>query len=161
MSNTIIIRAEVRDNQLRCMCVGAPEESEYAFYIYKDNEIIKKRSYHYNASYTYKLDEQGEYYVKVFVRSGQEKRSYKSSLVRYVQESVKLELTGQNRLFCKCSGMGEDEEFAFYVIKDGEEYDRISYQKNAHYTYWPMEAGTYQVKIFIRNKTGKRVAYTN
>lgn len=160
-NQNIIVQAELMNGYLQCECIGAPEESEYAFNICKNDEVINKSAYQPDACFSYPLDEQGEYYVKVFVKCAEEECSFESLPVSFIPENALLELTDRNRMCCEYGGADNEHEYAFYVLKDGEEIDRIPYQKSGRYVYWPMEAGRYTMKVFIRNAAGKRSVYSN
>lgn len=74
--------------------------------------------------------------------------------------SVRLELTGVNRLLCEVTGAESGCEYAFYVLKDEEVLDRTAYQKNGRYVYWPTEPGAYRVKAFVRDGAdGEKVTF--
>ncbi|AAU15305.1 TPA: polysaccharide deacetylase family protein [Bacillus cereus] len=72
-------------NMLRVESKATGEELKYAYYIYKDNEILEKINYSSESSLTYKIKKSGEYKIKVFI---QDKNGDKDS-----KETPKLQVS--------------------------------------------------------------------
>lgn len=72
-------------NMLRVESKSTGEELKYAYYIYKDNEILEKINYSSESSLTYKIKKSGEYKIKVFI---QDKNGDKDS-----KETPKLQVS--------------------------------------------------------------------
>jgi hypothetical protein len=60
------VSSDNRDLKVESVTSGAGVT--YAYYIYKDNEIIKKISYTGSSTLDYNVDASGEYFVRVYVR---------------------------------------------------------------------------------------------
>lgn len=50
------------------------EELEYAYYVYRDNEVIDKFYYKKDAHFTYKVKEPGSYKVKAYIKDKNEEK---------------------------------------------------------------------------------------
>ena len=86
----------------------------------------------------------------------------KSKILDTSKVSVRLELTGINRLLCEVTGAESGCEYAFYVMKDNEVIDKIPYQGNNRYVYWPTDSGVYSVKVFVRSGAdGRKTTFTS
>lgn len=73
------------ENELRVESKATGKDLNYAYYIYKDNKILEKINYSSKDSFTYKLEESGEYKIKVFI---QDKNGDKDS-----KETTKLQVS--------------------------------------------------------------------
>lgn len=59
----------VGDKRLEVKVEATGENLKYAYYVYKDNEILHKMKYSNEGELTYRLDESGDYRVRVFVKA--------------------------------------------------------------------------------------------
>ena len=49
----------------------------------------------------------------------------------------------------------ENAEYAYYLYRDGELYQKQMYIRETSFTFSPWETGTYHVRLFVRLKTGE------
>ncbi|MEM4993374.1 hypothetical protein WKH56_12540 [Priestia sp. SB1] len=68
-----------KDNVLEVKAKATGKGVEYAYYVYKGEDIIKKVYYTSNTSFKYKAKEPGEYKVTVFVQDKTGKRISKDT----------------------------------------------------------------------------------
>jgi serine O-acetyltransferase len=54
--------------QLSVECVASGDQLMYSFYLYKDHEILEKRSYSRRAQTSFNLNEEGIYSVRVYIK---------------------------------------------------------------------------------------------
>jgi hypothetical protein len=69
------------DNNIEVQCYAVGEDLRYAYYIYRNNEIIEKIYYKPNAKLIYPIKEPGKYMVRVYVRNSQQQYVAKNSEV--------------------------------------------------------------------------------
>lgn len=67
------------ESSLKVECIADGENLSYAYYIYKDNKVFKKIGYKKEKQLSYKVQQPGEYQVRVFVRDSNNKRIAKST----------------------------------------------------------------------------------
>ncbi|WP_404347892.1 heparinase II/III family protein [Sutcliffiella horikoshii] len=63
---------QLKNSNLEINCNAIGEGLKYAFYIYKDNEIIEKIHYQADSKLIYKLNDAGTYKARVYVKEKQE-----------------------------------------------------------------------------------------
>lgn len=54
--------------QIKLNCYAQGEDLEYAYYVYKDEEVVEKFPYDGNSSFLYNLSEEGSYRVRTYIR---------------------------------------------------------------------------------------------
>jgi serine O-acetyltransferase len=54
--------------QIKLTCNAQGEDLEFAYYVYKDDEVIEKFPYDGNSSFLYNLSEEGSYRVRTYIR---------------------------------------------------------------------------------------------
>ena len=74
---------------------------EYAYYLYKDDEIIDKTNYSKETEKTYKVNNPGSYQVKFFIKSGYNKKSSLMDKVSFVTDSREFQQNRFRSLFTK------------------------------------------------------------
>lgn len=72
---------------------GGNVDDEYAYYIYCNDQIIKKIKYSHNTKCSWWLEEEGTYKVKIYIRDQEgKKRSFFSDSIEYARKNVLREV---------------------------------------------------------------------
>ncbi|NMD38735.1 MAG: hypothetical protein GYA87_08680 [Christensenellaceae bacterium] len=146
---------------------------QYAYYIYHNNNIIKRTSYsEYNQTYKFIATKVGDYKVTAFVKDATGAIVYRGSNSCVVSNNPPI--TYQDMIinpyhkiissivymeFAISGGMGPY-EYAYYVYKDGIRIKTTPYynnvnNKSVYIKYNMLESGTYKVLLFVKDKFGK------
>ncbi|MDM5157395.1 triple tyrosine motif-containing protein [Bacillus sp. DX1.1] len=72
---------KIDDQNLKVGAKATGDKLQYAYYIYKGDEVVEKMNYKPENSLTYKVKESGDYKVKVFVKDKNNKIEAKSTSV--------------------------------------------------------------------------------
>ncbi|MBO4677416.1 MAG: leucine-rich repeat domain-containing protein [Oscillospiraceae bacterium] len=83
-----------------------------------------------------------------------------------VISSVKANKTGPavgEKITWTCTAAGGDGDLKYYFIlyKDGTKLKTRSYSSTKTYSYTPTEAGTYKVKVYVKDSAGRKVYKTS
>lgn len=70
---------------------------------------------------------------------------------------VKLRQRSNNELNVVSTAEGEKLSYAFYVIKDGEIYERFGYTGESTFDYTVTEPGEYKVRSYVKDKDGNKL----
>ena len=62
---------------------------------------------------------------------------------------------------CTASGGSGDLQYYFILYKDGTKIKTRSYSSTKTYSYTPTEAGTYKVKVYVKDSAGRKVNKTS
>jgi len=71
--------------------------------------------------------------------------------------NVVLELKNETDFYVVTTAEGNGIRYAYYVIKDGEIYEKFPYEKEAHFSYTAEEPGEYKVRSFVKDKDGNKI----
>ncbi|NMD37248.1 MAG: hypothetical protein GYA87_01035, partial [Christensenellaceae bacterium] len=157
--------------ELETFARGGVKPYQYAYYIYHNNNIIKKTAYsQYDGIYTFIPTSIGDYKVKAFVKDATGAIVYgtsKNCVVSYNPPSgyqemtVKLEVKqlkpSKLRLDCRVYEGGGiyPFQYAYYIYKDGVRIRVIPYSKYSRTYHNILESGNYKVIAFVKDKVGK------
>jgi hypothetical protein len=67
--------AKIAEDKLRVKCNAEGTFLSYAYYLYKNNELVEKNHYTKNNIFEYSTSEAGEYFIKVFVRDSHQQKA--------------------------------------------------------------------------------------
>lgn len=65
---------KIASDRLRVKCNAEGSRLNYAYYIYKNNELILKNHYTKNDVFEYQVSENGDYFIRVFVKDSAEQK---------------------------------------------------------------------------------------
>ena len=149
---------------------GGSSALKYYFILYKDGTKVKTRSYSTANTFSYTPAEAGTYKVKVYVKDvAGTKVSKKSSGVKVTAgdsaaitiSSVKADKTSADagdKLTWTATASGGSGTLKYYFIlyKDGTKIKTRSYSTKKTFSYTPAEAGTYKVRVYVKDETGTK-----
>ena len=128
---------------------------------------MQKGSYGTAKTYTYTPTAAGTYTVKVFVKDGAgDAASLVGGAVTVTAAATPLSVSSvtANKATTKvgnsitwtasATGGSGTLKYCFYVYKDGQTVQKGAYGTAKTYTYTPTAAGTYTVKVFVKDGTG-------
>ena len=153
--------------------IGGQGTLRYNFYVYRDGAVVLKTGYTASAAVSYTASAAGSYSAKVFVKDG------KGTVVSKLSDSVTvaapaspLTVTGvaANKTTAKpgdsvtwtaaASGGSGTLRYNFYIYKDGSILQKTGYTAAKTAAYPVAEAGTYSVKVFVKDSAGTVVTRT-
>lgn len=67
---------------------------------------------------------------------------------------INIEILDLNKLIIKCNEI-ENFQYAYYIYKNDECIDKISYSNRAEMTYWLTLPGNYRVSVFLKKDSNK------
>ena len=149
---------------------GGSGTIQYCFYVYKDGATVQKGSYGSSNTYSYIVTAPGEYTVKAFVKDGSGATANLTggkvmvgSSEPFAVSSVKADRTmakiGDTITWtAEASGGTGTLKYCFYVYKDGATVFKGSYGTARTFTYTPAAAGSYSVKVFVKDAAGAMVS---
>ena len=151
---------------------GGSGTLKYYFILYKDGVKIKTRSYSTAKTFSYTPEEAGSYKVKVYVKDSTGAKSYKTSgkiavtLGPPAILSVKAGKTSSavgEKITWTAKAVGSEQPLKYYFIlyKDGKKIKTQSYSTKNTFSYTPTKAGTYKVKVYVKDATGEKVYKTS
>ena len=146
---------------------GGTGTLQYSFDVYKDGAVISRGSYGTANTYTYKATEAGSYTVEAFVKDGTGTAVSKTSTAVTVTKAVTpitissitadktSAVAGESITWtAEATGGSGTLKYCFYVYKDGQTVQKGSYGTAKTYTYTATEAGSYSVKVFVKDGVG-------
>ena len=147
--------------------VGGSGSLRYNFYIYKDGAAVLKTGYTAAKTAAYTASGAGTYSVKVFVKdSAGTIVSKTGGNVAVAADSGALTVTGvtADKTAAKpgdsitwtaaASGGTGTLRYNFYICKDGAVVQKTGYAAAKTAAYTASEAGTYSVKVFVKDSAG-------
>ena len=143
---------------------GGTGALRYNFYIYKDGTVVKKTGYTTAKTASYTAADAGTYSVKVFVKDGASTIATKtggavtvgsatgaltvnSLTVNPAAASPGATLTWT----ASASGGTGTLRYNFYIYKDGTVVKKTGYSTAKTASYTAADAGTYSVKVFVKD----------
>ena len=147
---------------------GGEGALQYYFIIYKDGTKVKTRTYSTTATFSYTPTEPGTYKARVYVKDANDTKTNKLSsgvtvtvgpLTVISVKADKTSTTVGNLITWTVSAAGGEGtlQYCFYVYKDGTAVQHGSYGTAKTFYYAPMEAGTYKVKVYVKDASGTKV----
>ena len=145
---------------------GGKTAYSYCFYVYKDGVKVRSSGYTPTKTYSYRPTEAGSYTVKAFVKdaAGTSKSvsggSVKVTAAKPLEVvSIKADKTTATTAdtitwTAKGSGGKTPYNYCFFVYKDGTQVKKTGYSTTKTFSYKPTAAGSYTVKVFIKDAVG-------
>ena len=143
-------------NKLRVTC-NVEGATQYAFYIYKDGEIVKRYPYSSENSREYRIQDSGTYYGQAYAKNESDEKIAKNTEKVTFQMEANIQLSDVNKLSITSQVDGAS-EYAYYIYKDEEIIARFPYIEKNSLAYWLSESGTYYAKVYIKNEEGDKFA---
>ena len=151
---------------------GGTGTLKYYFILYKDGKKIKTRSYSTARTFSYTPAEAGSYKVKVYVKDSTGAKSYKTSgkiavtLGPPAILSVKAGKTSSavgEKITWTAKAVGSEQPLKYYFVlyKNGKKIKTQAYSTKSTFSYTPKGAGTYKVKVYVKDATGEKVYKTS
>ena len=153
---------------------GGTAPYRYCFYVFKDGAVKERGSYGAANAYTCTLTETGTWTVRVYVKdaSGTVATLDKAGAVT-VSAALPLTVSGAapNTTSARpgdpitwtasASGGKAPFQYCIYVFRNGKVCDRGTYGAACTHTYTPTEAGTYTVRVYVKDSSGTVVTLDN
>ena len=159
---------------------GGTGTLRYNFYIYQDGTLIHKGGYSTSKSITYTPTVAGNYAVKVYVKDGASAVVTKTGgavtvsapaaplSVASVSANKSSSAAGEAVTWTAAASGGTGTlRYNFYIYQDGTLIHKGGYSTSKSITYTPTVAGTYSVKVYVKDgasavvtKTGGTVTVT-
>ena len=143
---------------------GGTGSYRYCFYVFKDNKILERGSYGTANTYSYTPTAGGSYTVRVYVKDSANTAVNKMSTpitvsaapinVTLTVNRTKVELNEKITWTATASGGTGSYKYCFYLFKDGKIKQRGSYGAAKTKAYTPTEAGTYTVRVYVKDSAG-------
>ena len=154
---------------------GGTGTLQYCFYVFKDGKIAQRGSYGTAKTYTYTPAAAGTYTVRVYVKDayGTVVTLDHAGMVRVTAPAVPISITGVTpsrtavtkgdsiTWTASATGGTGTLQYCFYVFKNGKIAERGSYGTAKSYTYVPSTAGTYTVRVYVKDASGTVVTLDN
>ncbi len=147
---------------------GGSGTLQYYFNLYKDGVRIKTRSYSTANTFSYTPTESGTYKVRVYVKDAAENKVNKLSAAVTVTlgppaiisvKAGKTTAAAGEKITWTAAAVGSEQPLQYYFIvyKDGVRVKTRSYSTTKTFSYTPTEAGTYRVKVYVKDASGAKV----
>ncbi|NMD38865.1 MAG: hypothetical protein GYA87_09340, partial [Christensenellaceae bacterium] len=146
--------------------LGGVKPYTYAYYIYKNDTILKKIPYSDADSIDYSPKDSGTYKLIVFVkdaagtiRTATYEVEFDNDLVLMSAPKIQNSIDLGNVINISADvryGQGFY-QYAYYIYKDGALLEKLPYTNNAKLAYKPKSTGIYKVLMFIKDEYGKIV----
>jgi hypothetical protein len=147
---------------------GGSGTLQYYFILYKDGTKLKTRAYSTAKTFSYTPTEAGSYKAKVYVKDTAGTKVNKLSAAVTVTaagpkiSSVKAGVTsayaGEKITWTATASGGTGTlQYCFILYKDGTRIKTRSYSTTKTFSYTPTEAGTYRVKVYVKDASGAKV----
>ncbi len=143
---------------------GGSGTLKYCFYVFKDGKIAERGSYGTAKTYTYTPAAAGIYTARVYVKDAAGTVvNQMSSAVEAAAAPITVSLTVDKsratlnegvKWTATASGGTGSFQYCFYVFKNGKIKERGSYGAANVYNYTPTEAGTYTVRVYVKDSAG-------
>ncbi|MGG0475951.1 triple tyrosine motif-containing protein [Priestia aryabhattai] len=143
---------------------------EYAWYIYKGEDRVAFVPFNKSNILDWKPSEPGRYLIKVFVKdeNGNKVSDWTSEykivgnldskdIKRVVPNKPSPQQWGTT-IRWEAEVNGEELEYAWYIYKDEKRIDYIPYSTSNILTWTPIEVGTYQIKLFVKDTFGNKIS---
>ena len=151
---------------------GGSGTLKYYFILYKDGVKIKTRAYSTTNTFSYTPEEAGSYKVKVYVKDSAGSKVSKTSAAVTVSLgppailSVKAGKTSSavgEKLTWTAKAVGSEQplKYCFVLYKNGKKIKTQAYSTKSTFSYTPKGAGTYKVKVYVKDATGEKVNKTS
>ncbi len=151
---------------------GGSGTLQYYFILYKDGTKLKTRSYSAANNFSYTPAEAGSYKVRVYVKDAADNKVNKLSAavtvtlagptISSVKAGVASAYAGE-MLTWKATASGSSGTLQYYFIlyKDGTKLKTRSYSTANTFSYTPTEAGSYKVKVYVKDSSGAKACKTS
>ena len=148
---------------------GGTGTLQYYFIVYKDGTKVKTRAYSTANTFSYTPTEAGTYKARVYVKDSTDAKVNKLSAGVAVSEaspptitSIAASKTTANvgspiTWTATASGGSGTLLYYFIVYKDGTKVKTRSYSTTNTFSYTPTEAGTYKVRVYVKDAEGAKV----
>ena len=151
---------------------GGTGSLQYCFYVFKDGKIAERGTYGAGRTYTYIPTAAGTYTARVYVK---DTRGMETNLTGGAVSvgSAQISITGvtPNRTTAvlgdsitwtaSATGGTGTLQYCFYVFKNGKVDVRGSFGTARTFTYAPAAAGTYTVRVYVKDGSGTTVSLDN
>ena len=151
---------------------GGTGSLQYCFYVFKDGKIAERGTYGAGRTYTYIPTAAGTYTARVYVK---DTRGMETNLTGGAVSvgSAQISITGvtPNRTTAvlgdsitwtaSATGGTGTLQYCFYVFKNGKVDVRGSFGTARTFTYAPAAAGTYTVRVYVKDSSGTTVSLDN
>ncbi len=141
----------------------------YYFIVYKDGTKVKTRAYSTANTFSYTPTEAGTYKARVYVKDSTDAKVNKLSAGVAVSEasppsitSIAASKTTANvgspiTWTATATGGTGTLQYYFILYKDGTKVKTRSYSTTNTFSYTPTEAGTYKVRVYVKDAEGAKV----
>ena len=145
---------------------GGTGTLRYYFNLYKDGTKLTARAYSTVNTFSYTPAEAGSYKVRVYVKDADGTKVSKLSAAVTVApltlSSVKADKTTadtEEKITWTAAASGGTRPLQYYFIlyKDGAKIKTRSYSTARTFSYTPTEAGTYKVRVYVKDADGTKV----
>ena len=143
---------------------GGTGSYRYCFYVFKDNKILERGSYGTANTYDYTPTAGGAYTVRVYVKDSAGTSVNKMSAatavsagpitVNLTADKAKASLNEKITWTASASGGTGSYRYCFYLFKDNKIEQRGSYGTAKTYDYTPSVAGSYTVRVYVKDSAG-------
>ena len=148
---------------------GCSGSLRYCFYVFKNGSVIERGSYGTAKTYSYKPAAVGTYTVRVYVKdssgtavsldnAGRVTVSAAPPVISGVTVNKTSASVGSTLTWTAAASGGSGTlQYCFYVFKDGKIAERGSYGTAKTYSYKATAAGTYTVRVYVKDTSGTTV----
>ena len=151
---------------------GGSGTLQYYFILYKDGTNIKTRAYSTTKTFSYTPTEAGSYKVKVYVKDTADNKVNKTStavtvtsaapVISSVKAGVTSAYAGEKITWTATASGGTGTlQYYFILYKDGTKLKTRSYSTANTFSYTPTEAGSYKVKVYVKDTADNKVSKTS
>ena len=152
---------------------GGTGTLKYCFYIYKDSAVVYKGSYGTAKTCTYTPDAAGSYSAKVFVKDGAGTTVSKTGgavtvtvpvaplTISSLKANVASTTTGNTITWTAAATGGTGTlRYCFYIYNGSTLVQKGTYSTAKTVSYAPAAAGTWKVKVYVKDGAGTTVTMT-
>ena len=153
---------------------GGTGTLQYYFIVYKDGTKVKTRAYSTANTFSYIPAEPGTYKVKVYVKDAADTKVNKTSTgvtvtaaattptISSVKAGATSAYAGEKITWTATASGGTGTlQYYFILYKDGTKVKTRAYSTVNTFSYTPLEAGTYKVKVYVKDTVGNKVNKTS
>ena len=152
---------------------GGTGTLEYCFYVYNGSTVVKKGTYGTSKTFSYTPTEAGTYKAKVFVKDGAGTTVNLFSSAVTVRSNTPLTISSVTvnssaadvgdtiTWTASATGGTGTLKYCFYVyrgVKSNTVVQKGTYGTAKTFSFTPTEAGSYKVKVFVKDGTGAVVS---